>query len=602
MKEIPKIIKELREAERIGKLKSLSTSLYEESQTFEEPSEASMYQTSETIKKKDKNESIENVDLTNIEEKYNVIFENYAIAITLVDKDEHIVSWNKYAEKLLNMGEEDLFMKHVSELYPACEWEKIRAQNIRQKGIEYKLETQMIKKDGSTLDVEISLSILKGREGKCVGSIGIIKDITELKTIEKKYLEADTKYKTIFENSAVAITLTDEYERIVSWNNYTENLLGLKKDDLYLKPVKSLYPSEEWKKIREQNVRQKGMQHHLETKIICGDKNLLDVDISLSVLRNHEGNIVGTIGVVKDISERKKIEEKLIYEHDLLESLLDNIPDSIYFKDKDSRFVKVNKAKAKHSNVSPDDMVGKTDFDFLKKNDAERIHLDDQKILKSGKPIINKIEKITDLKNVEHWISVTKIPRYDAEGNISGTMGISRDISNLKKAEERILNSEKKFRDIFDATSDFLIYIDPQGKILDVNTTMLSIGGLVKSNVVGKSLNDLKDLFSKSDLKKHIDVIRKAAHGVKLSDYECDLISSTGDRFRFLFSNDLIEEKGEVKGIILRGRDVTQRQRAWNELVRLEEKYRVLAETSADGVLTIDSLGRLTYVNPCYFI
>lgn len=88
------------------------------------------------------------------------------------------------------------------------------------------------------------------------------------KNESSKHASIEEAYKTIFENSAVAIMLTDEHERIVSWNKYAENLLGMSKEELNLKPVRSLYPAEEWAKIRAENIRQKGMQHHLETKMI----------------------------------------------------------------------------------------------------------------------------------------------------------------------------------------------------------------------------------------------------------------------------------------------------------------------------------------------
>lgn len=130
-------------------------------------------------------------------------------------------------------------------------------------------------------------------------------------------------YQTVFENSAVAIMLTDENEKIISWNKYTESLLGMEKDDLYMKPVALLYPSDEWKKIRSQNVRQKGMQHHLETKILRKNNEPHDVDISLSVLKDPEGKIVGSIGVIKDISERKQAEKELKMLNEELEKKVD---------------------------------------------------------------------------------------------------------------------------------------------------------------------------------------------------------------------------------------------------------------------------------------
>ena len=140
--------------------------------------------------------------------------------------------------------------------------------------------------------------------------------------------------------------------------------------------------------------------------------------------------------MIRDISDRKQAEIKLANEHKLLQTLMDSISDSIYFKDEENRFIMVNKAKAAHSNVKPEEMIGKTDFDFLPDEEARKAFEDDEEVLRTGKFIIDKIEKLTGIDGTERWVSVTKIPRFDTEGNIVGTMGISRDITKWKKLEE----------------------------------------------------------------------------------------------------------------------------------------------------------------------
>jgi PAS domain S-box-containing protein len=137
--------------------------------------------------------------------------------------------------------------------------------------------------------------------------------INELEKRDSEHNEAqlqlaEERFRTIFENSAVAITVTDENENIVSWNKFAEALLGMGQEDLYMKPVSSLYPDTDWRRIRSQNVRQKGMQHHLETKIIRKDQEIIDVDLSVSVLKGPDGKVTGSIGIMADITERKQME------------------------------------------------------------------------------------------------------------------------------------------------------------------------------------------------------------------------------------------------------------------------------------------------------
>jgi len=146
----------------------------------------------------------------------------------------------------------------------------------------------------------------------CKYVIVTLSDITEHKKAEYEHQLAEDKYRMIFENSAVAITMVDEHERLISWNRFTEDLLGMDRNDLYLKPVRSLYPAEEWERIRAYHLRQKGMQHHLvETRMIKKDGSIIEVDISLSVLTNAEGKTTGSIGIIRDITEHKKAEEKI---------------------------------------------------------------------------------------------------------------------------------------------------------------------------------------------------------------------------------------------------------------------------------------------------
>ena len=135
-------------------------------------------------------------------------------------------------------------------------------------------------------------------------------NVTEQKKAQRELRSVQGRYQMIFENSAVAITMADEDERLVSWNSFTERLLGMTREDLYLRPVRSLYPAGEWQRMRACNIRQTGAQHHFETKMIRKDGSEIDIDISLRVLKNAEEGHTVSIGVIRDIGERKQAEAK----------------------------------------------------------------------------------------------------------------------------------------------------------------------------------------------------------------------------------------------------------------------------------------------------
>jgi len=166
----------------------------------------------------------------------------------------------------------------------------------------------------------------------------------ERKNAELELLSAEEKYRTIFENSAVGITVANEQGRLVSWNQFTENLLDMGREELYLRPVKSLYPAGEWERIRRCDIRQRGMQHHFETSMICKGGRLIDADISLSALKDSKGRTIGSIGVITDMTERKRIYEILDRKQKNLQAMFDAAPVGMLLIDENMIVRRVNSA------------------------------------------------------------------------------------------------------------------------------------------------------------------------------------------------------------------------------------------------------------------
>jgi diguanylate cyclase (GGDEF)-like protein/PAS domain S-box-containing protein len=123
----------------------------------------------------------------------------------------------------------------------------------------------------------------------------------------------------------------------------------------------------------------------------------------------------------------------------LLQTLMDNVPDSIYFKDRQSRFTRINRyAAARFGIANPALALGRTDFDFFTEEHAAQALRDEQEIVRTGEPLVNVEEKETLPNGGIRWVSTTKMPLRDREGNIVGTFGISRDITQRKRAEEQL--------------------------------------------------------------------------------------------------------------------------------------------------------------------
>jgi two-component system NtrC family sensor kinase len=511
------------------------------------------------------------------EDNYRVIFENSAVAITVSDENENLVSWNKYAEVLLRRDEGDLRGRTVGSLYPVKEWKRIRAQNVRRKGIQNHIETKMIRGDGETIDVDLSLNVFTGLDGTVAGSIGIITDITGRKRAQEQLKLAEESYRTIFENSAVAITVADRSEKIVSWNKYAESLLRMDRDDLHMRPVRSLFPDEEWQRIRSQNIRQKGLQHHLETRMIRGDLETIDVDLSLTMLKGQHGDVAGSIGIITDITERRKILDQLRTLEETYRTLFENSAVAVTIADDNEQIVSWNKFAEillgatrddlymkPVSSLYPDDQWQKLRSQNIRQKGMQ-YHLETRVLRKSQEPI-----------DVDLSVSVLRGP----DGEVTGSIGIIVDITELKRAKEVMRQSEERFRLLVENSMDAVAILDADGTVKYESPSVERVLGYKPEELLGENILAYIHPDDQEAVVQAFSDIIAQGRGQPLS-VETRLLHKDGE-WRMIegIGNNLLEDP-RLNGIVINYRDTTERKRMEESLhkAQLELEARVSERT-----------------------
>ncbi len=190
--------------------------------------------------------------------------------------------------------------------------------------------------------------------------------------------------------------------------------------------------------------------------------------------------------------ERQRLRAALEHERDLQRALMENLPDSIYFKDANSRFLHISKSKALKSGLTDAaEAVGKTDFDFFAPEDAQAGFDDEQGIIRTGQALVGKEEKHIWPDGRETWVVTSKLPLRDKQGNIIGTFGISHDITVQKQALQALRDSEFRTRMIVESALDAFVAMDSDGMIIDWNAQATTTFGWSHHEALGQRLRDL---------------------------------------------------------------------------------------------------------------
>ncbi|MCU0878310.1 MAG: PAS domain S-box protein [Pirellulaceae bacterium] len=225
-----------------------------------------------------------------------------------------------------------------------------------------------------------------------------------------------------------------------------------------------------------------GTYEEREWTYIRKDGSHLTVNLVVTALRDATGQMTGFLGIAKDVTVSKQVERDLRHERFLLHTLLQNLPDSIYFKDADSRFLRVSQSLARRFSLpDPQAAVGRTDSDFFTADHAQKALADEHEMIRTGVPILDKQECETWPDGRRTWVATSKLPLRDETGQILGTFGISRDITQKKLADER-------FRLVVEASVNALLMVDRRGKIVLVNSQTERIFGYARDELLGQTV------------------------------------------------------------------------------------------------------------------
>jgi PAS domain S-box-containing protein len=406
-----------------------------------------------------------NQELRILEERYRLSFEHVMDVIYTIDTDLNFLSISPSVERILGYKPQDFIGRSVSDLGDILAPESLE-QAVADISLILKGGTiastiyRFIAKDGTIKHGEVSGSPMM-RDGKIIGIISVARDITDRKQVEEKLRESEKKYRDLFDFLPIPVYEMDFEANIISANrSIYETFLGTEED------LKKGFKA--WQLLSPEAIAKssKNIERLLKGEQIGGTEYTLKrldgsvfpgIVISSVIYSNDKP--VGLRGAIVDITQRKRAEELLESERTLLRNLIDNVPDRIYAKDSEGRFIICNEALARRMGMnSPTEIVGKSDFDFLPREMAQQFRTDEQAIIQSGTPMINREEPLaTEGGTITRWSLATKVPLLDNQGNRIGIVGVGREITDSKQAEQKLKDTLKSLRKAVGTTIQVMV-------------------------------------------------------------------------------------------------------------------------------------------------
>jgi PAS domain S-box-containing protein len=535
---------------------------------------------------------------------FQVLADNVSDNIFFKDKDCRFIWANRYMAKIRGLSDpRELIGKTSFDIHPTTERAQQSLdddQSILRTGkyVINKLETDRYE-DGSLMWVMTTKIPMRDPQGNIIGIVGISKDFTKQILAEEVLAREGALRNDLLENLPDAVYFKDRDSRFTWVNKVTVSQLGRQsREDVLGRSDADFFPKSIAEGFRKDEMRIMETGESMINQLVedtYPDGSPRWVITTKIPLHDREGKVVGTCGITKDFTPVKKAEDALTRENALLNHLLENAPEIVFFKDRDSRFTWVSKAILGLVGArSKSDVIGKTDFDFFSEGHAVEAREDELRIMETGEPILNKLEELTYANGQPRWVYATKMPLYDSNGQIIGTCGLTRDVTALKRAEEALALESNLLRALMQNVPDAIYFKDAQSRFVRVSQNAHLEGLRKPEDAIGKTDFDFFTIdHAEASYRDEQEIIRT---GIPIVD-KLEKETFNNNRPAAWVSTTKVpiyDKEGKVTGLVGISREVTERvlaeeaiRKAKDELeVRVQERTAALVQEIKEHLRT----------------
>lgn len=531
------------------------------------------------------------------EEKFRQFFENEPEYCYMISPDGIILDLNHSALKALGYKKKELVGKPINTIYAPESHPKMEMlfNRWKKKGKLKNEELVILTKKGEKRTILLSASTIKDDQGKIITSVSVQRDLTEYKRAKEALQQSEERYQTIFNKSPDYIYLTDTEGKILDANEALLEKVGLSLEEFKKIDLISFYAGDNIDDIYEviSKILDGQEVKELEVRVKIPQNKFLDLEINCIPLKEN-GKVTKVINLARDITERKLAQEKIRQQNELLSSTLESLTHPFYVINAKDYSIEIANSAAQPKG-RPENMTCYSLTHNRTKRCSTKNHPCPIEEIKRKKVPITVEHIHYDKDGNKRNIEVNAYPIFDSKGNVEKIIEYSLDITERKRAEEGLKESEEQFRNLTDLLPEGVFEIDLNGNFTFANKKALEMSGYTRSELES-GLNAFQMFIP--DEQKHVKKnISRILTGRDIGSQEYIAIKKDGTKYPVLIHSNAIFQDNKPKG--LRGIiiDITERKKVEEALRTSEEKLRRIFESVTDGIVITDLDGNIIEVN-----
>ena len=543
------------------------------------------------------------IALKESEKRYRLLAENASDVIWIMNMDLKFTYVSPSVVGLRGYTPEETMAQTMKELLTPLSFDAAMKAWIEEQAVEEKgfkdlhrsrvLQLEMRCKNGSTVWTEVKASFLRDSGGKAIGILGVARDITERRQAQHSVEESEKRYRLVAENLSDVIWTMDMDMRLTYISPSVTRVRGYSVEEALAAPIEDVFTPESTlvakKSIKDLYRANKGMPAQgdrrtstVELEMKRKDGSTIWTETRLSMVSGTNGTPVGWIGITRDIGERRKTEKALQESERRYRLLAENVSDVIWVTDMNLRPTYVSPSIERMLSYTVEEAKGSSMDNMLTRESAQQatermaktislIKKDPKKVLKPGSVELELRRK--DGSTI--WADTTVTVVRDGNGQPVELMGVLHDITERKKSEKAVSESEGRFRSLIETTSDWVWEVNEKLVYTYVSRKIHDILGYQPEEVVGKAPVDLMPLKEANRVARVFETALSEKKPFAFVENVC--LHKDGHKVVLETSGvPFFDAGGNVRGFRGVDRDVTERKRAEEEA---QESFRKLQRT-----------------------